>query len=220
MSTLPPRDPAAARARGGAGGRESASDAPPVRVDIAARARERARLAGHCAVAQLPRLADAEAAPGGTSGGGVRWQADFSLQSAPGRPEQPWVQLVAQTRLTLVCQRCLAPVQAEVTVERDFRFVADERTAEVEDETSEEDVLATSPRFDLRSLLEDELLMALPVVPMHEVCPAPLAAPDRIDGPVSGDVATAERPNPFAVLGRLKAPARGPGGGDGERGAQ
>jgi len=49
--------------------------------------------------------------------------------------------------------------------------------------------------------LEDELLMALPVVPMHEHCPGQMA---QLPGEGQGDSVEVERPNPFAVLARLK----------------
>ncbi len=45
---------------------------------------------------------------------------------------------------------------------RSFRFVADEATAEALDEECDEDLLALSREFDLRELIEDELLMACP----------------------------------------------------------
>jgi uncharacterized protein len=35
-------------------------------------------------------------------------------------------------------------------------------------------VLALEPALDLKELVEDELLLALPLVPRHEVCPEPL----------------------------------------------
>lgn len=58
-------------------------------------------------------------------------------------------------------------------VDRSFRFVPDEETAELEDDDSDEDVLALSSEFNLLELIEDELLMEVPVVPRHEVCPVP-----------------------------------------------
>jgi uncharacterized metal-binding protein YceD (DUF177 family) len=75
------------------------------------------------------------------------------------------------------CQRCLTPVDVPLAVERSFRFVADEATAEALDDESEEDLLALSREFDLRELIEDELLMALPVVPRHDECPRPCRWP-------------------------------------------
>ena len=43
------------------------------------------------------------------------------------------------------------------------------------DEDSDEDVLALTPSLDLLPLVEDELILALPLVPRHEACPQPLA---------------------------------------------
>ena len=71
-----------------------------------------------------------------------------------------------------------------------------------EDDEAEEDLLALSREFDLLELLEDELLMDMPVAPRHESCPVPvkLSSADP-----AYHLAEAERQHPFAVLGRLKA---------------
>ena len=64
------------------------------------------------------------------------------------------------------------------------------------------DALALEPRPSLRELIEDELLMALPLVPMHERCPEPLAAPVPDEAlPSTGQD---DKPHPFAALARLK----------------
>jgi uncharacterized protein len=89
-----------------------------------------------------------------------------------------------------------------VSVDRSFRFVSDEDVAAAQDEESDEDVLALSRSFDLVELVEDELLMEMPLAPRHETCPVPVrlavADPDF-------DSASTERKNPFAVLGKLKS---------------
>ena len=69
------------------------------------------------------------------------------------------------------------------------------------DADSEDDVLALTRALDLHELIEDELLLTLPLVPRHEVCPQPLPMVANADPP-SGD--EAERPNPFAALQALK----------------
>jgi uncharacterized protein len=102
--------------------------------------------------------------------------------------------------LPLQCQRCLTPVLETVQAERSFRFVADEATAAALDDEAEEDILVISRDFDALDLVEDELILSLPLVPMHEVCPqaVPMSAVDP-------DFAAAtERPNPFGVLADLK----------------
>jgi uncharacterized protein len=104
------------------------------------------------------------------------------------------------TSLPLICQRCLGPVDVPLVIERAFRFVETEAQAEQEDDASPEDLLVLSRDFDLAALMEDEVLMELPVVPRHEVCPVPvkLAVAD------ANFDESAPKPNPFAVLAGLK----------------
>jgi uncharacterized protein len=119
-----------------------------------------------------------------------------------GTPEgQVWLALTAQVALPQTCQRCLGPVDVPVSFEREFRFVASEDVAAVEDEESEEDVLVLSRDFNLLELVEDELLMAMPIVPKHPVCPGTVKL-QVADADFVEDAA--EKPNPFAVLERLK----------------
>ena len=84
-----------------------------------------------------------------------------------------------------------------------MRFVRSEAEAERLDEVSDDDVLVLLPRLDLHELAEDELILALPLVPRHDdVCPEPLPMP--IDDLPSEEPA----PNPFAALAALRS-ARG-----------
>ena len=131
----------------------------------------------------------------------VSFSSQGSIRFDPAGIDEPWLHLSASTKLTQVCQRCMGVVDLGVQFERDFRFVASEALAEVEDEESEEDVLVISKAFNLLQLIEDELLMAIPPIPMHEVCPRPVklqAADPGFHG------APAESPNPFAALQALK----------------
>lgn len=119
---------------------------------------------------------------------------------------QVWLHVTAQAHLPQTCQRCLGEVSTLLDVERSYRFVADEATAEAQDDACEEDLLAISREFNLLALIEDELLMALPQVPLHDICPVQpkMAAID--DDFESGTDAegVAGKPNPFAVLASLK----------------
>jgi uncharacterized protein len=86
-----------------------------------------------------------------------------------------------------------------------YRFVASEEIAMQQDDESEEDLLVMEPQFDLLAVLEDELLMALPLVPMHEQCPVPPVMQSARSGADEAALALAEKPNPFAVLAQLKS---------------
>ena len=132
----------------------------------------------------------------------VVWSARGELRNPRHLQPEVWLHLKAQAVLPLTCQRCLGVVDVALMVERSFRFVDDESAAAVQDEQSEEDVLALSREFDLPALVEDELLMALPLAARHEICPQPvkLAGADA-----QFDRSASRQDNPFSILGKLKS---------------
>jgi uncharacterized protein len=178
-------------------------------LDVAAFAKDAGELSGQTALAAFERLRDS-LHPGAEGQGVVRWSAQGRTVAQRGGAFEIWVDLQADVTMGLTCQSCLDAVETPLTIDRAFRFVANEQLAAELDETSEDDVLVASRNFDLMALLEDELLLALPLVPRHEVCPKqlPLPAgedfvtPDGLDLPV--DEAT-DTPNPFAALQALKS---------------
>ena len=131
----------------------------------------------------------------------VNWQAAAELRTGAAGEMDTWLHLQASTSVPMTCQRCMAVVQTPLQVDQWYRFVATEDIAMAEDDASEEDLLVMTPQFDLLGLLEDELLMALPLVPMHDECPAlPAFSAGVIELPANG----ADKPNPFAALAQLK----------------
>lgn len=176
----------------------------PRRLDARALAQAGGGLQGELAMADLERLnADLHEQAAVDAVPSVAWRARGEMrEGAAGSPPSPWLHLQARAVMPLTCQRCLGPVDTEVMVDRWFRFVADEAAAEAQDDDCEEDLLALEPRPDLLDVLEDELLMALPLVPMHDTCPAdaPAVPPAAELEPAS------ERPHPFAALAGLKKP--------------
>lgn len=167
----------------------------PARIDAAKFALDAAHLDGDDPLAGYRRLAAETTAL--ADGDRVRWSADGALRAS----RQPWLHLVAETRLPMTCQRCLEPVAVGLAIDRWFRFVADEATAEMEDESAEEDVLALADELNLRQLVEDELLLDLPVVPMHDQCPVDVKL--SVADPAFRDVEAPE--HPFAALEQLRS---------------
>lgn len=169
------------------------------RLEVQAFAEDAASLAGSSPLQAYERLLAETGGRGAEQP--VHWSARGELRRpSPVRPEV-WLHLEARAVLPLTCQRCLGPVDTEVVVSRDFRFVADEATALAEDDDCEEDLLVLSRSFDLLELVEEELLMAMPLVPRHEICPEPV----RLQAQDPGFEHESPRANPFAVLGRLKS---------------
>ena len=133
----------------------------------------------------------------------INWQARGELRPGAGTEADVWLHLTASASIPLTCQRCMTAVDSPIKVDQWYRFVATEEIAMAEDDESEEDLLVMAPQFDLLAVLEDELIMALPVVPMHEVCPV---TPQLQTGDEA--VESVEKPNPFAVLAQLKKPTK------------
>jgi uncharacterized protein len=175
----------------------------PKRLDVKAFAEEGGRLAGEEQLRQHERLF-AE-----TQGRGadmpVKWSVSGEMRNPRHVAPEVWLHLDAGAQLTLTCQRCLGPVDVPVSVDRSFRFVADEDAAAAEDDESEEDVLALSREFDLLQLVEDELLMEMPLAPRHETCP-PVHVVVEDEG---FEGSSARHENPFAMLGQLKGSKSG-----------
>ena len=141
-------------------------------------------------LAALPRLAS-RAGIGGSVRGSVRFErrsgvaiADLSLAGA----------------VRLHCQRCLQAMELAVrsTVRVALLASAEEGGALPEEI---EPMLAPDGRISVADLVEEELLLALPIVALHEAgdCPARTAADER--GPAGPDDQATQRP--FARLGEL-----------------
>jgi uncharacterized protein len=165
----------------------------PTRLNLTALAQAGAPMAGQAILADLPRLA-ADVPDHALA------TAPVSYRATAGADPQLWLHLQAQAEVPLSCQRCLAPAAQAIEVDQWFRFVATEAEAEAQDDEAEEDLLVLEPQFDLLALLEDELLMALPLVPMHEQCPSP---PSFQAGEAELPPEDA-KPHPFAALAQLK----------------
>lgn len=175
------------------------------RLDMAAFARAGASLQADEPLTRFARLIE-ELHPSGVdvSALSVSWSAQGELRpAAKGGAPAVWLHLQARATLPLTCQRCLGPVELPLHVDRWFRFVADEATAATEDDGCDEDLLPLEPRPGLHDLLEDELLMEMPIVPMHDTCPVhvPMQAADP---DLAVDEQEPKRPNPFAELAKLK----------------
>jgi uncharacterized protein len=135
----------------------------------------------------------------------LNWQVRGELRPGADGSGDVWMHLEAGTTLPLCCQRCMGEVAFPIALNRWYRFVATEDIALAEDDAAEEDLLVMEPQLDLLALLEDELLMALPVVPMHERCPGETASSTGLPEHANQlNSAEAKRPNPFAVLAHLK----------------
>jgi uncharacterized protein len=141
-------------------------------------------------VAEMPRLA----ADCADNSGEITW----SIQGGQTRHGYPSMTLSVSGNVQLVCQRCLTPFGYHLDSSTMLVLGKDDEEADQIEEILDDesiDVIVGSRTTDIRDLLEDEALLALPQVPKHEVCP----------GSEVVDKLKSDKPSPFAGLKNLKS---------------
>lgn len=128
------------------------------------------------AVVDLKRVAEDCA----DESGEVHW----SLQGGQHANGYPQWKLRVQGTLQLMCQRCLTPFAYQLDsgttliLARDDEK-ADEMEVELDDESL--DVIVASRAFNILEMIEDEVLLAMPLAPRHQQC-TDGTAPELADG--------------------------------------
>ncbi|HVS75867.1 MAG TPA: YceD family protein [Steroidobacteraceae bacterium] len=139
-------------------------------LDVDRLARGEAEVDLDVPLAELPRLK--ARVPG--IGGSVRGAARFGQQSGFAVVD---LSLTGSARLQ--CQRCMQPMTVPIESTTHVALISSEAdAAEVPEEL--EPVLAREGRISAGELVEEELLLALPIVPLHEQlreCAVPASAP-------------------------------------------
>lgn len=164
--------------------RQAESGFPEV-IDALAFARDGALASGDVEVAALGRLADVLV----DGSGGLHC-------SVAGRRDEEgknWLTLEVSGTVGLVCQRCLGTLVFPVDVAARLMLVAPGQSWPDEELADDGyDAIAAEKEMSLLALVEDEVLLALPIAPMHEVCSTPVLLDEEIE------------PSPFSVLAKFK----------------
>ena len=122
--------------------------------------------------------------------------ADYQFLFSRDQHRRPLIEGRVEATLWQTCQRCLA--EMSLRVDSGFRLAVVQGYDEAGQlDEALEPLLAEEGNIRLLDLVEDELLLALPVVALHDQCEAPAFYDEEIsvDEP---------RENPFAALKRLK----------------
>ncbi len=99
----------------------------------------------------------------------------------------------------LICQRCLGPLDYAIRHEVRLQLCDEAQLAaldsdEAEHEEDELDAILADAHLDVVALIEDEILLSLPISPMHDAGSCRVAESD----------AAQKGNSPFAILGNLK----------------
>lgn len=104
-----------------------------------------------------------------------------------------------QTRVTMTCQRCLGSVEIPVQSQFELGLVFNDDQAKSLPRRLEPVLMDEKGILDLWSVIEDEVLLALPSFPTHPETECQLSQPVP-DETIEDD----KGPNPFDVLAQLK----------------
>ena len=166
-------------------------------LDVGQLAAQRSRLEREFPIDGFARLRDSLARPDGRAAVQFRFHAAGAYPALEG---------AVRARAWLVCQRCLKEFEASLESPVRVAFVGrDAEAGRVPDEYDA--VTAPGGRIQLTEFVEDELLLALPLVPMHATpaeCALQLAAEAEAEADADSE-APAARPvsRPFAELREL-----------------
>jgi uncharacterized protein len=151
---------------------------------------------GSVPLKSMPRLCGALEQPDG--------ECRFVLEFDRGTLDVPYVEIRAQAELPLLCQRSLRRFVRPVSVVQRLALLKDEGQEDALPEGYEALVLGAEGTVHPLELIEDELILALPVVPVD-----PDSDPVELDWPATppggeGSEHEATRDNPFAVLADIR----------------
>ena len=169
------------------------SGGPPETFDPWMLARTQGRLRGSVAMAAMPRLASLLLDDGGA--------ATFDLCGETDAEDRACLTGLASARIRLTCQRCLQPLELELEVNFDLVPVTCTDEAKTLPADCEPLMVSLQGRVKVSDIVEDELILGLPLVAHHQDggCASQLAGRDDSD---SRDTS---RQRPFADLAEILA---------------
>ena len=133
----------------------------PAAIDGLAFARNAAALEGRLGMQSLPRLAQS-----GCSAAAL----DFVLTGEVNERGRPGLKLAVDGRVRLECQRCLGSLEFPLHLAARLELASNEAEITAADDDVERVIAGRD--MSVAALVEDEVLLALPMVPKHEQCRA------------------------------------------------
>ena len=121
----------------------------------------------------------------------LSWQ----LVGGVGADKKARLKLAVSGNVAVPCARCLEAMVVTLDIHSEFILVKDEsEIPSEEDDIEDHDYIVAETEMDVLQLVEDEILLALPYAPKHDIK----------DCAVKAEVNELKAPNPFAVLRDLK----------------
>jgi uncharacterized protein len=114
---------------------------------------------GVVSMEHLPRLAQLQCSTDGL---------EYHLRGGRAGNGKPCLWLSVRGSLELLCQRCLDPIPVPIAIDAELQLA--ENLREISEADDEIDRVLASRNMDVAWLVEDEVILALPMAPRHEEC--------------------------------------------------
>lgn len=166
----------------------------PQRVDAIRFADTAIELQGMMPIHALERLVTT------LSGQGGEVHADIHF----GKDEQGirFMRCDYETKVQLQCQRCMEPFEQDMSGQLVLGIVKSEEEANLLPKTYEPVFVKEDGTLSLHEAIEDELILGIPIVPMHKTKECKVKLPHATE---SNTAAETEKENPFKVIEFLRS---------------
>jgi uncharacterized protein len=133
----------------------------------------------------------------------AKGQVDVELHFDIDETGTKYLQGYLRADLELMCQRCLESMEFPLNTEFRLALIKSDSEAERLSGTYEPLVVETTPLY-IQDVLEDEILLSLPTIPMHEPGACSIQPLMKQTELAEQHDEETEKTNPFAVLEKLK----------------
>lgn len=148
---------------------------------------------GNIALHDLTRLQDALSNDEGT----LNYQISGHIDSN----DKPYLVLKIDGFMNLICQRCLGGMPYELAIKNQFYLTKNNNELDQINEDHNVDAILAVPELDVIDLIEEEIILGLPISPRHN---DNLCEPDQSGSDDSTTNKVSQPKNPFAALAVLK----------------
>ena len=180
----------------------------PEHIDILRLAKQGCKLSGRLFIDKMPRFKQFSAAEESDSEvtNFAGDYAEIEVELDVDDQHIAFIRGYAQASIAMVCQRCLKPMRANINTS--FLLGAVENEAKLERLPAQYEPLEVSEKLvSLSSIIEDELILALPLVALHkqDQCTVKLASSQqKKEERERAEQEANKRSNPFSILSTLK----------------
>ena len=165
----------------------------PKEIDPLRLAQNGLKLAGQLAVSDMPRLVQSLQNNEGIVDVDIAFDVD--------EINTPYMRGKFTTTVSMICERCMKAMKVSLNVNCLLAMVTNERKIEGLAEQYDPWLLESSDDVSLGSVIEDELILALPLVPRHDEACLPASEWSSSDELIEE---VEDKVSPFAILSTLK----------------